>query len=338
MVRNKTLDYAKGIAIILMVIGHCYSTDNPVLTLIYGFHMPLFFMISGIIYGLKCKDATFRFHYWKTAKRYLIPYFLYEFLYIALVFVLSFRSGEAVDAAFGRMRATARFIGCTVTWYLPCLLIVETLFFLLYGFIKKLPGKSGQWLVWILPVVSYGAALLLPRDGMWIVLARAFVGLTFFSMGFVITQYFPGKIRILSGGGYCLLLLTAYIVLTLKNGMVSLVGMKLENPVLYMLHSTLGSLVFLAGVQLLTDRISGCKIMNDVLLTMGKNTLLILGTHLLLIEITRVLEYKLLNNAFHRLGWVEGIVYGTLICALELLLIEAMKKGRAVLTRGKRVD
>ena len=32
--RNVTLDIAKGIAIILMVIGHCYTTNNAVLTMI----------------------------------------------------------------------------------------------------------------------------------------------------------------------------------------------------------------------------------------------------------------------------------------------------------------
>lgn len=35
--RSNTLDIAKGITIILMVIGHCYSTNNCILTLIYGY-------------------------------------------------------------------------------------------------------------------------------------------------------------------------------------------------------------------------------------------------------------------------------------------------------------
>ena len=52
-VRSNTLDIAKGVTIILMVIGHCYSSNNCILTLIYGFHMPAFLMNSGIIFGMK---------------------------------------------------------------------------------------------------------------------------------------------------------------------------------------------------------------------------------------------------------------------------------------------
>ena len=37
------LDYAKGIAIILVVLGHIFSGGN-IKTYIYSFHMPLFFI------------------------------------------------------------------------------------------------------------------------------------------------------------------------------------------------------------------------------------------------------------------------------------------------------
>ena len=57
-VRSNTLDIAKGVTIILMVIGHCYSSNNCILTLIYGFHMPAFFMISGMIFGMKLMEPA----------------------------------------------------------------------------------------------------------------------------------------------------------------------------------------------------------------------------------------------------------------------------------------
>ena len=46
--RNLGIDVARGIAIILMVIGHCYSNGNIMLQWIYSFHMPFFFLISGV--------------------------------------------------------------------------------------------------------------------------------------------------------------------------------------------------------------------------------------------------------------------------------------------------
>lgn len=53
---NNQGESAQAITIILMVIVHCYSTNNCILTLIYGFHMPAFFMISGTIFGMKLID------------------------------------------------------------------------------------------------------------------------------------------------------------------------------------------------------------------------------------------------------------------------------------------
>lgn len=46
--RNKSFDIAKGIAIILMVLGHS-GCPNYLNSLIYSFHMPCFFFISGYL-------------------------------------------------------------------------------------------------------------------------------------------------------------------------------------------------------------------------------------------------------------------------------------------------
>ncbi len=43
------LDRAKGLLIILVVIGHIWQS-GPVFNIIYAFHMPAFFLISGILF------------------------------------------------------------------------------------------------------------------------------------------------------------------------------------------------------------------------------------------------------------------------------------------------
>lgn len=55
---NQRLDYidmAKGFAIALMVYGHAFSTyhNTPIMIWIYSFHMPIFFLTTGILYGIK---------------------------------------------------------------------------------------------------------------------------------------------------------------------------------------------------------------------------------------------------------------------------------------------
>lgn len=58
------IDWAKAILIYLMVVGHCFPVawENQ---LIYAFHMPAFFIISGYLYHPH--------KWWKTLRSFLIP-------------------------------------------------------------------------------------------------------------------------------------------------------------------------------------------------------------------------------------------------------------------------
>lgn len=48
-VRVKWIDYAKGITMLLVIIGHTIS-DDLIRGMIFSFHMPLFFMLSCVTY------------------------------------------------------------------------------------------------------------------------------------------------------------------------------------------------------------------------------------------------------------------------------------------------
>ena len=61
------LDIVKGVAIFLMLWGHCiqYCTngefdffENPVFKFIYSFHMPLFMLVSGYLFFFSCKKRN----------------------------------------------------------------------------------------------------------------------------------------------------------------------------------------------------------------------------------------------------------------------------------------
>ena len=51
MSRNYSLDVARGIGICLVVLGHTLTYDNWPSRFIFTFHMPLFFVISGMLYS-----------------------------------------------------------------------------------------------------------------------------------------------------------------------------------------------------------------------------------------------------------------------------------------------
>lgn len=83
--RIEYIDSAKAIAIILVIIGHCYwLKDIPKLNnLIYSFHMPLFFIISGFFIKDLSADAALK----KYSKAYLWPYLIIG-LFIIIIGIL----------------------------------------------------------------------------------------------------------------------------------------------------------------------------------------------------------------------------------------------------------
>lgn len=86
--KQKRIEYIDGIkafAIILVIIGHCYW-KNSILGLtqvIYSFHMPLFFIISGFF----VKSRRFKESICYSFHAYLIPY-LYASLIIGIMYLL----------------------------------------------------------------------------------------------------------------------------------------------------------------------------------------------------------------------------------------------------------
>ncbi len=44
------IDVAKGVAILLVVIGHVSNLPTPIKSSIYSFHMSLFFFLSGYFF------------------------------------------------------------------------------------------------------------------------------------------------------------------------------------------------------------------------------------------------------------------------------------------------
>lgn len=45
------IDIAKGIAIILVIVGHTVPNPSPLRHAIFSFHMPVFFILAGIRLG-----------------------------------------------------------------------------------------------------------------------------------------------------------------------------------------------------------------------------------------------------------------------------------------------
>lgn len=73
--RNITFDMMKGVGILLVIIGHV-AHGYGLYPVIYVFHMPLFFIVSGYFYKPKHPSVLFK----RDVKLLLLPYCLVAFL------------------------------------------------------------------------------------------------------------------------------------------------------------------------------------------------------------------------------------------------------------------
>lgn len=69
--RNPTFDIMKGIGIIAMIIGHC-GLPKTITSIIFMWHMPLFFIISGYFFKVNPIKEFFA----KNFRSLMIPYLL----------------------------------------------------------------------------------------------------------------------------------------------------------------------------------------------------------------------------------------------------------------------
>lgn len=100
--RNELLDIIKGIAIILVVFGHCiqYGSgseylqrlvffDNTVFKVIYSFHMPLFMLVSGYLFNLSVSRHSFKNVLLSRFTTLIVPIFVWSFLTIIIKSIIS---------------------------------------------------------------------------------------------------------------------------------------------------------------------------------------------------------------------------------------------------------
>ncbi len=300
MERNKTIDLAKGIAISLVVIGHCYSAENYILQLIYAFHMPFFFIVSGMLYADKWKHGV-HLNLAKSAKRLLIPYAVFEVLFSTVVILLGQPDSFLQSMMDSLFTSILPGIGVTATWYLPCSLLV----YILFGSICKCTQRPQMQMLCVGVLTVMG--LVIPVNRWATVLWRSMVGVGFFSVGFYGKNILTHRIK-----GIWLLCLTGiYLLLVYANGQVSLVSQRYSNPLLYLLNGILGSYLLIQAAQKIP---MGSKY--RMIENLGRNSVVVLCTHMIVVELMRVADYKIFANMLPRLGYMEGIIFGVLVLSI----------------------
>lgn len=111
------IDWAKVIGIYLVILGHMPIHGK---SLIYCFHMPFFFIISGYLY----KHVPISKEIGKSFRSLIVPYFIYSLLLFCLWACIHSVTGKiVVDIALGNQELLPRIFG--PLWFVVSLIIMR---------------------------------------------------------------------------------------------------------------------------------------------------------------------------------------------------------------------
>ena len=197
----------------LVILGHTYPDSNSIKIWIYSFHMPLFFIISGILLNhTNTEDKDIKSIIISKFKSLIIPYIFFELLAIFIwmilnEFTLNALRWNIIDSLLMYTRAGA-------TWFLPCLFVAELLFIVLRKNIKN------DYILMTVSLILFLIPLIVNIDNHYIIVVlRCFIALGFLTLG-----YYSYKYIIKSSLSYRAIgiLVVINIILSYINGYVDL--------------------------------------------------------------------------------------------------------------------
>ncbi|MBC1779156.1 acyltransferase family protein [Listeria booriae] len=257
------LDAAKGIGIFLVVWGHFYASES-IKIIIYGFHMPLFFFLSGYVFRLT--EGSMWLVIRKKCRQLLLPFFIFQMATFLFLFLLPINSSLLVEEFF-YVNGDIGFN--SPLWFLVVLFEVEILFFV----IKKYLVNQKWWILFLLSVLivigSFNQGIHWPF-GIHIVP----IGILFYWLGHVLCQKGWLEKR---GTISCIVFVIAILVYLItifycnEKQIVGLRSMNIGALFPFLLASIIGILL-LCIIAIRAQKMT-------LLTCFGRNSLFILGTH-----------------------------------------------------------
>lgn len=160
--RIEWVDIAKGIGIICVVIGHTEISDTLFGRIIYLFHMPLFFYISGYLYK---KQENMKAHLKNKSIQLLIPYFVFLFIFTPVNGLSDLLNNTSLSISdiisfVLKILSGGKNIGgaTTVFWFITCFYLTQILYNLLHN---KFSEKSINYIAVVMLILGYLSPMLI---------------------------------------------------------------------------------------------------------------------------------------------------------------------------------
>lgn len=298
--RIKYIDVAKGIALFFVVLGHLVKFDSPVFNWIFSFHMPLFFVLSGMSCNLE-KYNNFFEYFKRKVKTIIVPYFIFSLVgFIICLFVPSWRINLFTFDTLKQLLyyTQPELLHVGQVWFLIALFFSSIFFYIIERIIFKKTNKFVKPIFYIVTlVIGYVIykQINIPYFGRlpWKI-DVAITGTVFMAIGYYIQKFkIFEKIFDLkcSFATFIILLLINILFGTILNGYVNICNCDYGNLFYYYISSVSGCMSICILAHILEK--------SRILKYYGQNSLPIFAIHSMFLYLTEVILSLIFNTKYY---------------------------------------
>lgn len=311
--KNEYIDYLKGLAIFLVVVGHCWLTEYGMFWFIYRFHMPLFFCISGYLFK---NNRTFKQFIFNKLKHIILPYFVY--FVISFVLVNIYFEPVSISNAFKYFLLNGSYliyVNNYALWYLPLFFLVSLIFY----FILKVKNKYVYYIIififGIFTVPSYRYMHLYFNDFIPFSLQVLPAGIFYLGIGKMIKDI---KIK-----NYLELIKNYNLIAIFISILCFLLGLYFtRNDSIQILNITSYSYLISSLFIIVSLIIATYKNNNYIFVYLGKRTLPILGLHRIFLFILSFKKIDIFLLKYNITGFLASLIVSSFCICIICILYE----------------
>ena len=268
------LDIARGISILLMIIGHVVEKGIK-RSIIFSFHMPLFIIISGMFY----KEKSLKEEVKNLLIKLIIPSTLIVFI---IVMVESGFENGFLDTFLNALKTitvcwshqskiTYNFSSVDVLWFVYLLVGIRLLFL-----VNKKIAKSNELLLFIIILVESYAGYLIGINGYWLpwsfdVLLACML---FYYVGYILSR--KDYLNQILSNKWCLILLLVIWIAGINYNSIE-IAMRIYPGGLWSYIVAISGVLIVFKISMFIEK--HFKNISSLLAWFGKNSLYILIGH-----------------------------------------------------------
>lgn len=315
---NKKVEWiniARGLGILFVIIGHV-QTPEYIKSIIYSFHMPLFFFLSGYVFNTVKYVSALSFVV-SRFRKLIIPYFVFSFITIAIFKIwdqqLLGQKINSLDILTGFLFSTSdKILVNAPLWFLTCLFVVQIAFY----FVVRITSRN--LVVLIILSVSSLLGYLYSKSELAHIPWNVDVALTavaFFGVGYLLKGKQIEIKNKFEWFSLFSLLCVLFSYINSRHGRVDLFGNILNNYFLYYLAAFFGIAACILASQIIQE--------SKLLSSIGKSSLHIFTTHIIVIYAVNIYVGKAKVyygfEVYDSMKWM--VLYTLIILALSLLIV-----------------